>query len=325
MQSGQKSLKMAYYAKILLVFSITLLIYGIILDLNSNQHLIDPIRDVEPIDTGSTVTVSTVDEVGINSTAEVPATVPKTPVEETSPSTEPMVVTIEDQNEQLRKSIQSKYGVVVRYGTEINGYSITSGETVIKTEAIEDSNVINSQLKRLNNVLSLYPEGMFLEIKSAGIPLTIYLVDHFSNTSITGITDSSYSFANISIASMYPFEESFFHESYHYIERYLFKRKAKFSSWESLNPADFEYGVVRNDWSYNNTFSQDAYFVNNYAQTAATEDRASTFEYMMAPSKASCLNQNTTVWKKATYMARTMEATIRCVNPDTTEYWERFL
>ena len=85
------------------------------------------------------------------------------------------------------------------------------------------------------------------------------------------------------------------------------------------------YGTIYNDWSYNNTFSQEAYFVNNYAQVSATEDRASTFEYMMAPSKASCLNENMPVWKKAKYMARTMELTIRCVNSDTTEYWERFL
>ena len=320
MQSDQKSQKMAYYARILLIFSITLLIYGIILDYNSTQHLIDPVRDVEIIDTGNTVTVSTIDEV--DPTEDSSSIVEEKDIDS---NVDAKVVTIEDTNDKLRTSLQNKYGIIIRYGDETVGYSVTSEDTVIKTEPIVDPNVINSQLTRLNSVLSLYPSNLFIEIKSAGIPLTIYLVDSFSNASITGITDSSYSFANISIAAMYPFEESFFHESYHYIERYLFKRKANFNSWDSLNPNGFEYGTIRTEWSYSNTFSQDAYFVNNYAQSAATADRASTFEYMMAPNKASCLNENSPVWKKARYMALTMEKTIHCVKSDTTEYWERFL
>ena len=69
----------------------------------------------------------------------------------------------------------------------------------------------------------------------------------------------------------------------------------------------------------------DSYFVNNYAQIAATEDRASTFEYMMADTKASCLNKNNTVWYKATYIAMTMESVFDSIDPDTVEYWERFI
>lgn len=326
MRYEQVSQKLAYCAKILLVFSVTLLIYGIILDINSNQHLIDSTVESEiPQDNGNSVTVSTIDDTDINSTGNGTATTPVDGSAESTARTEQVPLSIDEQNELLREQIQNEYGVVVRFGSETTGYTITSGDQLIKTEPITDPALINSQLVRLKNALDLYPKGLFLEIKSGGIPLTIYLVDHFSNIAITGITDSSYSFANISIAAMYPFEESFFHESYHYIERYLFKKKANYTSWDSLNPEGFEYGTVRNDWSYNNTFSQEAYFVNNYAQAAATEDRASTFEYMMAPTKASCLNENMPVWKKAKYMARTMELTLRCVNSDTEEYWERFL
>ena len=185
---------------------------------------------------------------------------------------------------------------------------------------------MNKQLDLLKKVLSLYPDGLFQEIKKGGIPLTIMLIQEFSEKSITGITDSSYSYANISIAASHGFEESFFHESYHYIERYLLKKGANFNSWDSLNPSNFAgWGTIDGSLSYSNTFLPTSPFVNNYAQTEAVEDRASTFEYMMAPSKASCLNKGNVVWKKATLLADTIDLVLSSVSPDVTEYWERYL
>ena len=105
----------------------------------------------------------------------------------------------------------------------------------------------------------------------------------------------------------------------------MFKNAANFNSWDSLNPTDFKWGTINGNLSYSNTFSADAYFVNNYAQTAATEDRASTFEYMMADSKASCLNSETPVWKKANYMAQMMRQVLSSVKKSSNVYWERFL
>ena len=153
------------------------------------------------------------------------------------------------------------------------------------------------------------------------------LVNNYADNSITGVTDSSYSYATISIAAVHPFEDSFFHESYHYIERFMFKQGANFASWNSLNPDGFQYSsnTVDNNLSYDYKFSPTAPFVNNYAQTSDAEDRASTFEYMMANSKASCLNRGNTVWKKAKLMADTMDVVLYTVSPTVTEYWERFL
>jgi hypothetical protein len=345
MHNEQRRRRINNYAKVLLLISIALLVYGGILDYNSKNHLIDPVRDVESVpNDGSDITVSTIEDVEIGSTkgdaispkpeaqtppqpenqppSETPVVTPKNNTEGTSNN---YVPTIEDFNEQIRNDILNRYGVEVRYGNETIGYTIVTEDTRIKTEPITDSTLINSQLTRLKNALGLYPSGMFQEIKKGGIPLTVYLIDHYSNVAITGITDSSYSYANISIAAMYPFEESFYHESYHYIERYLFKKGANFNSWNSINPEGFNYGTIYNDWSYNLTFSQDAPFVNNYAQSADTEDRACTFEYMMAPNKASCLNQGTRVWTKAKAMALTIENVLKCASADTIEYWERFL
>ena len=229
--------------------------------------------------------------------------------------------TIEETNNSFRRQIENTYGVTVKYGSETNGYSVDG----IATTPIYDSNKITSALNELNYSLSLYPNGLFTEIKNGGIPLTILLVSNYSDMSITGVTDSDYSSATISIATIYPFGESFYHESYHYIERYMFKRGANFLTWNYLNPEGFAYGIIRNDYSYANTFAESAPFVNNYAQTDAAEDRASTFEYMMAASKASCLNYGTTVWQKASLMAENMDAVLNTVRPDVREYWERYL
>ena len=45
----------------------------------------------------------------------------------------------------------------------------------------------------------------------------------------------------------------------------------------------------------------------------------------MATNKASCLNENNTVWQKAKYIARTIETVLNSVKPNNTEYWERHL
>ena len=177
----------------------------------------------------------------------------------------------------------------------------------------------------LNRTLGLYPNGMFKEIKNGGIPLTIMLIGSYSDNSITGVTDSSYTYATISISSMYAFDESFYHESYHYIERYMFKNGANFNSWDSLNPSNFTWNTIDGSLSYSSTFSESAPFVNNYAQTSAAEDRASTFEYMMANSKASCLNNGTTVWKKANYMSQMIRQVLKSVRDSSNVRWEQYL
>ena len=58
---------------------------------------------------------------------------------------------------------------------------------------------------------------------------------------------------------------------------------------------------------------------------SANEDRASTFEYMMFTNKASCLNTNKPVWKKAKFMSQLLEKYLESVKPEVTEYWERHL
>lgn len=232
---------------------------------------------------------------------------------------------IDEKNDLLRKKIKDKYNIDVKYGQETFGYEV--GEMGVTP--ITDSFLISTSLDKLYKALSLYPDGFFQEIRKGGIPLTVYLIDEFSVDGVTGVTDSNNYFANIVIAIQYSFEETFYHESYHYIERYMLKRGLNFNSWNNYNPVNFRYDRNQENaiptYSYNRMFSEDSYFVNDYAQTDASEDRASTFEYMMDSTKASCLNYGKPIWKKAKLISNTIEATFKTVNPSTTEYWERFL
>ncbi len=319
--------KSVYIAKTLIIISIFLFIYGIILDLNNKVKLINPVDDVKVVSSSHGGFISIDDNSNkddFNNTTDNSNVDNNTDNSNNSNNDiQNNVYDDVDGNNILRENLKKKYNIDVKYGSETEGYSVGGLSTV----SIYDSEKINSSLKKLDSLLELYPQGFFNEISNGGIPLTIYLINNYSSNEVTGATDSNYSFANISLAIIYPIDESFFHESYHYIERFILKKGLSFNSelWKKFNPSGFTYGTINGKYSYRATFSDNSYFVNNYAQVSAEEDRASTFEYMMASSKASCLNENKPVWKKAYMMSNMIDAAFETVNVKNTEYWERFL
>lgn len=331
--------RLNYYAKILIFFSVILMLYGAFLDYNYNKKSLNPVYDIIKIkEEKNTVSISTADGGEVVPGNKIVNVVDKdtkknkdnnkhtngnkvNSEENNEENNEENISTIDKINETLCKELEDLYEIDIKYGKETLGYEV-GGFT---TTPINDSNNINSALIRLKNIFKLYPNDFFKEIKNGGIPLTVILINNYSDNSITGVTDSSFDYADISIALEHSIEDSFYHESYHYIERYIFKKGANFNSWNSLNPIGYNYGIINKDYSYDNTFMENVPFVNNYAQTSDAEDRASTFEYMMAESKASCLNSGNIVWKKANLIKNTIEVVFKSVSPSTTEYWERFI
>jgi len=260
---------------------------------------------------------------GGTTTPSQPATPtqPVTPSAPAQPAVDNTINIINNQNAQLKNSIASQYGINVLYGNDTNGYSVGG----LSTSIISDVYVINSELNSLKNNLALYPSGFFREITSS-IPLTIYLINTYSKPGVCGVTDSNYSRAIMSLAAGSDFVETFHHENYHYMERYIFKRGGGFPQWATYNPGGFVYGQNKNYAVYNLTYAPDVYFVNTYARDYDEfEDRASVFEYMMAGSRASCLNPGMPVFNKATYMSSVIEQRFSTVTPSVTEYWERFI
>lgn len=309
----RKQRKIKKFAKILIAFSITLLLYGAFLDYKSDHKFFNPITDSSTIKGGSSRDGTTID---INSSGEL---LDKKDTKNDGTS----IPTIDGTNDNYRKQIEKRFGITIKYGEETENYEVGG----LTTTPLRSATDISIALSTLNTCLSHYPDGLFQEISDGGIPLTIILIERYSLNGVTGVTDSNSYYATISIATAYPFEESFYHESYHYIERFMSdKRSLSFTNWNGYNPPGFVYGEANYELSYTaNGGREDSYFVNNYAQSSDSEDRASTFEYMMDDEKASCLNFNQPVWKKAKLMAEAMDAALTSCSPYVVEYWERFL
>ena len=320
-----------FFAKLLIFFSILFIIGGVGLLVLGNEFFLHPIYDVSLIENSDSenISITTLDSDEVIE--------PITESEIIDPSTiinngfqqnnnldsniiqENVEPTIEEVNAQLRMQIQDTYGVTIKYANETNGYSIGGMSTI----EINDPVICQAALINLNNALSLYPTGFFQEISNKGYPLTFYLIKRYSTENVTGVTDSTYNNIIISIATDYDFSNTFHHEIYHYIEKYIFSTGFRFTSWTTLNPGDFDYGTINSNYSYAKTFSEDSYFVNSYAMTDEYEDRASTFEYMMKSNKATCLNYGKTVWLKARTMSEQIDYHLDSVMPNVTEYWER--
>ena len=334
-----KELKMKL-AKVFIAFSFVLVFVGIGLDLD-NKTLINPVTGTHTIgNSNNDINITTTDATipsdssgGENSNSQTNGSTGSSNVggngnSATTPSTgERYQSTTESQsgidatNNDLRNSIQNRYGITVRYGAETNGYTVGGLSSIM----LSDANRINELLNSLNYNLSLYPSGFFQETKQGDYSLTIYLLKRYSQENVPGITEKKKKNVVISLATDYSFVESLHHELYHYIEKYMFYRGANYTTWNSLNPVGFNYGKTNTAISYVNTQDPYASFVNIYAQTDEYEDRASTFEYMMSTSEASCLVTGTTIWKKAKYMCEQIDAVFQSVSPSVTEYWERYI
>lgn len=230
-------------------------------------------------------------------------------------------LSIDDANNNLRNMIKNNYGIDVKYGEETKNYKVAG----LETYEITDKNMINQSLNNLNYNMSLYPANFFSEIKNYGFTLTIYLINNYSQNNVTGITDSTNNNVIISLATAYSFTESFHHEIYHYIEKYIYAKGGRYTTWNNLNPINFKYGKIDTSLSYSTTQNISSYFVNSYAQTDEEEDRASTFEYMTAENKEACFIGTTPIKLKAKAISEQINATFSSVTQKTTEYWERYV
>ena len=254
---------------------------------------------------------------GSNTTPSTPIPDP-TPTPEPTPDSTPVV----DPLTNYGKQIEDTYGIKVLYGSETNGYVVGS----LGTTAITDTNVMKSTLEQLNTALSMYPNGFFREFSKQNMSLNVYLIKNYSAENVTGVTDFAPRRTIISIATDFPFDESFHHEMLHYIEHYIESAGGRFTAWNSFNPLDFTYGVENSSYSYSKTGMPGSYFVNNYAQTSANEDRASTFEYMTASVKYSCYDSNDyPIWKKSNYLSTMIETYFTTVSSSVVDYWERYI
>lgn len=164
-------------------------------------------------------------------------------------------------------------------------------------------------LDTIDHVLGSYPEGFFEQLrhdsyyqmeihvlgtleKSSSTDDVIYISGGFVNPTYAGklvmALDARAGFPGESINSL--LAQTMYHELSHVIDKRLafdslYREDAYYTEdgWRALNPEGFEY-----NWSYYGTLdpAYASYFVDAYACTNETEDRARTMEYACIDSKS---------------------------------------
>ena len=215
--------------------------------------------------------------------------------------------------EELREradEIKQKYNVIVKYGEEIQTY--TSG---YRFEVCKNKSVINQALTTLDESFSLYPDGFFKTLSERYdepivFTLTGTMVPRSKKTSISSSSglQSSEDGAMViylDIGNNTLYRDTVVHEVSHMIDqRLIMDDYLDEDAWNSLNPPEFEYyyTYVSDDgvdysWGdgseenrkYTTTYDgawedgyKDTYFIDTYAKTWPTEDRARLFEYLLS-------------------------------------------
>lgn len=265
-----------------------------------------------------------------NTTAEDSKKPVVKPEEPTIPPVEekPIVETQEQKNDKRRKELENIYSIKILYGKEIGNYK----PRMLTPTPMTDSSQIAEYLEKINNTLKYYPKGFFKDFLKIDMPLTIILIDSVQNDGFAGLTDKEfYDDIRITITTKGVFNYVLNHEIMHYIDTYLtIKQNEQYikNDWIKLNPVGYQYGSFISDYNYNmSNHKNGAYFIENYAQTNISEDRAKTFEYMMsrAYAPAGCFEEGETIRKKAELIAKQIKNNFPSASNATTRHWERFI
>ncbi len=210
--------------------------------------------------------------------------------------------------ETLVEYIEEKHQIEIFYGEKAVRYF----PDFAVTQMTDNEATINA-LNEIKALLDRLPEGFMKEFKSDTIKgYQIYLCSTLVQGSSYGIASPA-AFAleydgyqmMVLDCNMSNINNNIAHELSHAIDNKLFnqfwndKIDSFYSNWDTLNPNGFEYFMAYLDEEGNEydsyysseytTFSEDdvnnVYFVDGYAKTFETEDRARIFEYILGNSK----------------------------------------
>lgn len=229
-------------------------------------------------------------------------------------------------NNEKRVNLENTYGVKITYKSEMNNYYVPGYGYPTQ---LTDDNQISRILNEIDTGLKKYPSGFFYEIKNNYKQVNLYLVSNLGN-SYSGLTNNSGSQTITTLATEgYLFEHTMHHELMHYIDCYLAN---KIGAWNlensmiNLNPKDFNYGAVNNNYIQNNNSLENTYFLSAYSQTSYMEDRAVLFSDMMTRTyKKSYYSVNCPVNTKAKLISNQLSTYISAVQRSTYKHWDRMI
>lgn len=224
---------------------------------------------------------------------------------------------------QYRAELEQKYGILIYMGTEIS-----ASEFAYECQVITREEVLWEALEVIDEVLQLYPDGFLEQLKSGGIKnLAFYLAGNLegkyeNNLDYAAALACDNGYERCIVMDVYEWNlyNNLIHEISHWIDSYIEGKEILLgeSSYESdfalLNPEDFEYtysyvsGEAMQEYIY--IFDEperveQCYFIDAYAQTYPTEDRARCFEYLMS-EEGEIYRNCPHIYKKMSYLAESI-------------------
>ena len=155
---------------------------------------------------------------------------------------------------------------------------------------------IEEALKRLEEVLTMYPEDFFRQFRNEGGEkgLLILLVENISaDLNVIGVSYTMGQWYPVAIdITSGQVKSTYCHEFWHATENRigdLDESALDLAAWEDLNPAGFRYpGEAKEGYWEDTQYTyfygnpgEEVYFVDPYGKTNAKEDRARLMEYIM--------------------------------------------
>lgn len=229
-----------------------------------------------------------------------------------------------DQANQLRRSMEARYGVKILYGTETDHYRPGGRITAPLT-----GDAIKEALQELDRVLGRYPAGFFREFSVHGVNLSFYLVAGITQGgSFAGFADAQFmNDLKITLLKLPLMSFTAHHEIMHAIDSFMELKMYPgnpYDEYTAINPAGFQYGVFNRAlvWGYS---ENGAYFTTEYGQTNRREDKAEMFKFMTreSGSVSAIFARHPYLNVKARVIARQIDAVFQTAGPN--EFWTRHL
>lgn len=227
---------------------------------------------------------------------------------------------------------------------EAFGVDIILGEDALEAQPWDYSFTSEYQVPRLSegldaleSALAKYPDGFLKALGKASNSGTVHisLIRSMQGSAEKGSLESPGGVqfwwegsTYIALPLVNDLESNLHHELFHVIDTYVLSEDNAFDSWDRLNPSDFEY-----DYDYIANQSRDGStwlaegsqaFIDTYAMSFPTEDRARIFEYAMGDGNESCFVSDTML-KKLRTLCEGIRDAFGLENSEEVFLWEQYL
>lgn len=242
---------------------------------------------------------------------------------------------------QLSASMEECHGITFLYGSNGNDFLITDYAACVMTDAAQ----IRAALLQLQGLLAIYPDGMTRELAEKVGGLSVYLCGKLAPTNGNGISTAvGIAFQEngrrgiaLDITAL-GVADSFAHELMHVTDDLLDEQGHLtgfdyLGGWEALHPSkihyEYSYHTAGND-KYT-VLSGDPWFVDSYAKSFPTEDRARIMEYLIMTYEAKQRGDDsfgtpyfsgTHLGEKAALLCRLLRESFDCLQDAPMLPWE---